>query len=64
MLAVCAGFNLKQCVKMVSDAYAAVSIVCTDGLKLLMFSKFYKTATRFLYKEGKFIGDIKYTTVI
>lgn len=64
MLAVCAGFNLKQCMKMVTDAYAAVSIVCTDGLKLLMFSKFYKTATRFIYKEGKFFVDIKHMTVI
>lgn len=64
VLAICAGFNLKQCVKMVTDAYAAVSIVCTDGLKLLMFSKFYKTAKLLIYKEGKFFIDIKYIAVI
>ncbi|VVC29540.1 TROVE domain [Cinara cedri] len=40
VLAVCTRFNLEQCEKMVSDAYAAVSLICTNGLKLLMFVKF------------------------
>lgn len=51
-LAVCARFNLKQCVQMVADAYKAVSIICTDGLKLLMFVKFCNTANKILKDEG------------
>ncbi|XP_029348648.1 60 kDa SS-A/Ro ribonucleoprotein-like [Acyrthosiphon pisum] len=51
-LAVCARFNLKPCKKMVADAYAAVSTICTDGLKLLMFVKFIKTADNMLFDQG------------
>jgi len=50
---VCAKFNLKPCEKMVSDAYAAVSTICTDGLKLLMFVKFCKIADNILFDQGK-----------
>ncbi|XP_029345221.1 60 kDa SS-A/Ro ribonucleoprotein isoform X2 [Acyrthosiphon pisum] len=51
-LAVCARFNLEPCVKMVADAYAAVSTICTDGLKLLMFVKFIKIADNILFDQG------------
>uniref|UniRef100_A0A2H8U049 SS-A/Ro ribonucleoprotein n=1 Tax=Melanaphis sacchari TaxID=742174 RepID=A0A2H8U049_9HEMI len=51
-LAVCAKFNLKQCIKMVTDAYAAVSTICTDGLKLLMFVKFCSVANNILFDQG------------
>lgn len=51
-LAVCSRFNLKECVQMVSDAYKAVSKICTDGLKLLMFVKFCNIANQILKDEG------------
>lgn len=54
-MAVCAKFNLKQCEKMVADAYAAVPLICTDGLKLLMFVKFYNLAAEILYDLGKLL---------
>lgn len=54
-LAVCTRFNLESCKKMVSDAYAAVSSICTDGLKLLMFVKFCSDAKSILHDEGKFV---------
>lgn len=37
---------------MVADAYAAVSSICTDGLKLLMFVKFSSDAKSILHNEG------------
>lgn len=37
---------------MAVDAYAAVSLICTDGLKLLMFTKFCEDAKSILYDEG------------
>lgn len=54
-LAVCAKFNLKQCVKMVADAYSAVSLICTDGLKLLMLVKFYTEASSILHDQGNLL---------
>ncbi|VVC32718.1 TROVE domain [Cinara cedri] len=51
-LAICAKFNKTQCVKMVADAYAAVSLICTDGLKLLMFVKFCQDVNTILYEKG------------
>jgi len=39
---------------MVADAYAAVSTICTDGLKLLMFVKFIETAANILFDQGKY----------
>jgi len=61
---VCAGFDLKPCRKMVADALAAALTVCSDGLKLLMFVKFYKTAISFLYKEGKPFSSFKYMRIM
>lgn len=51
-LAVCAKFNLEPCKKMVTDAYAAVSTICTDGLKLLMFVRFCTKANNILFDQG------------
>jgi len=39
---------------MVADAYAAVSLICTDGLKLLMFVKFCDMAKDILYDLGNY----------
>jgi len=39
---------------MVTDAYAAVSTVCTDGLKLLMFVRFCTKANNILFDQGKY----------
>lgn len=44
---------------MVIDAYRAVSFVCTDGLKLLMFVKFCQEANIILLNEGNFFVSIK-----
>jgi len=63
-LAVCAGFGLKQCEKMVADAHAAVLTVCSDGLKLLMFVKFYKTAISILCKESEPFSSFKHMKII
>ncbi|VVC28670.1 Hypothetical protein CINCED_3A009897 [Cinara cedri] len=51
-LAVCTKFNMTQCAKMVADANAAVSIICTDGLKFLMFIKFCQDINIILYEKG------------
>ncbi|XP_060851709.1 uncharacterized protein LOC132930067 [Rhopalosiphum padi] len=51
-LAVCAKFNLKSCIKMVTDAYKAITEICTDGLKLLMFVKFCTIANKILFDQG------------
>jgi len=40
---------------MITDAYAAVSFICTDGLKLLMFVKFCKEVRSILQTEGNFV---------
>lgn len=40
---------------MITDAYAAVSFICTDGLKLLMFVKFCKEVRIILHTEGNFV---------
>lgn len=53
-LAICARFNLEQCLKMVSDAYEAIPEICTNGLKLLMFVKFCKKVNTILHNEGIF----------
>lgn len=37
---------------MVIDAYAAVPLICTDGLKLLMFVKFCNVASSILHDQG------------
>jgi len=39
---------------MVADAYAAVSLICTDGLKLLMFVKFCDIAKDILHEDGNY----------
>jgi len=39
---------------MVTDAYAAIPLICSDGLKLLMFAKFCRNARNILYSEGDF----------
>lgn len=53
-LAICAKFNLGPCSKMVSDAYDAVTAICTDGLRLLMFVHFCHKASSILHNEGNF----------
>lgn len=55
MLAVCAKLNLEQCVQMVADAYSAVPLICTDGLKLLMFVKFITVAISILHDQGNIL---------
>ncbi|KAE9528516.1 hypothetical protein AGLY_012087 [Aphis glycines] len=52
LLTVCAKFNLDNCQKMKTDAYAKITTYCTDGLKLMMFFKFCSTATKILYEKG------------
>jgi len=52
ILAVCVKFKRDECQKMVTDAYAAVKIICTDGFKLLMFYVFCNIAAKILYKQG------------
>lgn len=54
ILAVCTKFKKYECQQMVTDAYAAVKIICTDGFKLLMFYVFCKAAAKNLYKQGNF----------
>ncbi|XP_050523905.1 uncharacterized protein LOC126895752 [Daktulosphaira vitifoliae] len=52
-LAICAKLTLNiNCVKMVQDAYDAVSIVCINGLQLLMFVHFCKIVGQILYEQG------------
>lgn len=54
LLAVCSKFKIHQYRQMVTDAYAAINIICTDGLKLLMFYRFCNSAAKILYTQGKF----------
>lgn len=49
---------------MVADAYAAVSSICTDGLKLLMFVKFCRDVNVILHNEGNSFINIKYFMLI
>lgn len=37
---------------MVTDAYNAVTVICTDGLKLLMYVKFCTDVNTILFDEG------------
>lgn len=63
-MAVCTKFNMTQWVKMVGDAYAAVSLICTDGLKLLMFIKFCQDVNIILYEKGNYFKYNNTNTVI
>lgn len=52
-LAICAKLTLNvNCVKMVQDAFDALSIVCTNGLQLLMFVHFCKIVGQILHQQG------------
>ncbi|XP_050423592.1 uncharacterized protein LOC126835217 [Adelges cooleyi] len=52
-LAICAKSSInKSCVKMVKAAYDAFPLICTDGMKFLMFTYFSKVAIDILYEQG------------
>ena len=54
ILAVCVKFQKDKSQKMITDAYAAAKIICTDGFKLLMFYVLCNTAAKILYEQGNF----------